>query len=103
MGFIHRLLPISSNSLIIILGFKALFSRFSRCLARAALATDEEDGIYNKDEFININNINNKDVLLVVRGSFSTIVGCIKAKRVKGKESWIFNYSYRIYRAKVLY
>lgn len=52
------------------------------------IISNKEENTYNKDDFVNINNIdNNKDIPLVIRGSFLTTTRGQKPKRVKGKES----------------
>jgi hypothetical protein len=71
-------------SLTIILGSEAPPSRGRPALP--ALASDEEEETCSKDEFLDIDNLEG-NTSLVVGGSFSSSIGRIKAKRVKGKES----------------
>ena len=55
---------------------------------RDTLASNKEENIVNKEDFVNINNKdNNKDILLVIKDSFFTIIKGLKPKKVKGKES----------------
>jgi len=49
--------------------------------------SDKEENSCEEDEFINIDNIEEENILLVVGGSFSTTNRGLKPKRVKAKES----------------
>jgi len=54
---------------------------------RDTLASNKEENIVNKEDFVNINNKdNNKDILLVIKDSFFTIIKGLKLKKVKEKE-----------------
>jgi len=67
------------------LGFKAPLSQLMRL--RDTLASNKEENIVNKEDFVNINNKdNNKDILLVIKDSFFTIIKGLKLKKVKEKE-----------------
>ena len=44
-----------------------------------------------------------EDILSVLRGSFSTTRRGLKLKKVKGKESWVFKYKFRIKRDREIF
>jgi hypothetical protein len=73
-----------SIALLIILSSEA-FPSHRRC-ARDVLASDKKEKTCDKNDFINMDDFDN-DILLVVKGSFSTIIRRIKSKKTKGKES----------------
>jgi hypothetical protein len=67
------------------------------------LGSDKEAEIlYSEDDFQDINELvpeqENRSISLIISGFFSSMNRGIKPKKTKGKESWVFNYGFRIMR-----
>jgi hypothetical protein len=58
--------------------------------------------LYSEDDFQDIDELvpeqENRSILLIIGGFFSSMNRGIKPKKTKGKESWVFNYGFRIMR-----
>jgi hypothetical protein len=67
--------------------------------------TSDEDEADEEDEFVNIDDDDDKEnsIPSILGGSFSIPSRGEKPKRVKWKESWVFNHCFRVIRKGVLY
>jgi hypothetical protein len=66
--------------------------------------TSDEDEADEEDEFVNIDDDDKEDSIpSIIGGSFSTTSRGEKPKRVKGKESSVFDRGFRVIRKGVLY
>jgi hypothetical protein len=87
--------PLPSTAPTILLGSEAPPSK--GLPTRDELASDKEEKTCSDDDFPDIDRLNQTNIS-VVGGSLSSIVGRIKSKRVKSKESWVHTQGSRIFR-----
>jgi hypothetical protein len=96
LRFIRKPPPPPSTTPTILLGSEAPPSK--GLPVRDELVSDEEEKTCSEDDdFPDIDRLNQTNIS-VVGGSFSSTIGRIKSKRVKGKESWVFTKGSCIFR-----
>jgi hypothetical protein len=104
LGFIHPPSPILNTTPSIALGSETQSK--GRTRLRDQLGSDEEEEkTGDEDNFVNIDDLVlsqqsqvEEDIPSVLGGSFSTTRRWLKPKKVKGKESWVFKYGFRVKR-----